>query len=140
MLQNSCSLYTEILKEHRQAFIFSEEGLLSLPLFPEVARFFEGQVACSLVVSRIFLCMPDRLLAKTSAKATLLSSFCTSCKLEQLLPRPVSHPFYVSGKLTVSPDQAYFNAEEELKRLVWSNFLYHLTSTEVIVRLEHPAP
>ena len=96
----------------------------------------------SLLVSGlcIFPCTPNRLLAKTSAKATLLSSFCTSCKLEQLLPRPDSHPFCASGKLTVSPDQAYFNAEEELRRLVWSNFPYHRTSTEVIDRLKHPVP
>lgn len=70
----------------------------------------------------------------------LLSSFCTSCKLEQLPPRLMFHPFYTSGKLTVLPDQAYFNAEEELKRLVWKNSPYHLASTEVIDRLEHLAP
>lgn len=72
----------EILRDHRQSFIFSKEGLLSLPLLPDVARFFEGQVACSLVVSCIFPCVPDRLSARTLATAMLSFSFCTSCKFE----------------------------------------------------------
>ena len=140
MLPNICSLYTEILKQHRQAFVFSGEGLLSLPLLPAVARFFEGQVACSLVLSHIFPYTPDRPLAKASARAMLLSSFYTSCKLEQLPPRPVSYPFCASGKLTVSPDQTYFNAEEELKRIVWKNSPHPPVPTEVIDRLGHLAP
>lgn len=35
----------EQLKVHRQAFIYSEERLCSIPLLPEVARLFAGQVA-----------------------------------------------------------------------------------------------
>ena len=110
-------VHAEILRDHRQGFIFSEEGLLSLPLLPEVARFFEGQVACSLVVSSISPCVPDRLLARALATAMLSFSFCTSCKFE--LPSPaLSYPFCTSGKLSVSPDQGNFNVEEEFKRLV----------------------
>ena len=80
----------EILRDHRQSFIFSKEGLLSLPLLPDVARFFEGQVACSLVVSCVFPCVPDRLLARTLATAMLSSSSCTSCKFELPLVCSVS--------------------------------------------------
>jgi len=73
---------TEILKEHRQAFIYSGESLLSLPLLPDVSRFFEGQVACSSVPLNIFstLSVADRLLVKTSGTAMLSYSSCTSCE------------------------------------------------------------
>ena len=108
---------TESLKEHRQAFIYSEEGLLALPLLPDVARFFEGQVACSLVVFYIFTCAPDGILVRISA--TTMSSFssCTSCKFSFHKHVP-SHIFCTSGKLSVSPDQATFNIREEFTRLV----------------------
>ena len=45
---------TEQLKVHRQAFIYSEERLCSIPLLPEVARLFAGQVASTLVDSYVF--------------------------------------------------------------------------------------
>ena len=112
----SLILQTETLKEHRQAFVYSEEGLLSLPLLPEVARFFEGQVACSSVVFYIFTCVPDRPLVRTSATAMSLFSFYTSCKVNRD-QRAISN-FCTSGKLSVSPDQATFNVREEFTRLV----------------------
>jgi len=107
----------EILKEHRQAFIYSGEDLLSLPLLPEVARFFEGQVACSLVVSYVFPRVPDRLSVRTLVTATSLFSSYTSCKLDFHQSAP-PHLSSTSGKLSVSPDQATFNVQEEFERLV----------------------
>lgn len=94
--------------------------MLSLPLLPEVARFFEGQVACSSVVFYILKCVSDGVLVRTSATATLSFSSCTSCKLTSH-QCALSHPFYTSGKLSVLPDQATFNVREEFKRLVRNN-------------------
>lgn len=106
----------ESLREHRQAFIYSEEGMLSLPLLPDVSRFFEGQVACSFVVFCIFTCVPDRPLVRTLATAMSLFSSCTNCEFNLHQPLP-SHSC-TSGKLSVLPDQETFNVQEEFKRLV----------------------
>jgi len=70
----------EMLKEHRQEFIHASEGMLSLPLLPDVARFFTGQVACSLVAPYVSACLPDRPPARTLATAMLSFSSSTSCK------------------------------------------------------------
>ena len=110
-------MQTETLKEHRQAFIYSEEGLHSLPLLPDVARFFEGQVACSLVVFRVFLCVPDKISVRTLEKAMSSFSFCTSCE-SNLHQSALPHTSCTSGRLSVSPDQATFNVREEFTRLV----------------------
>ena len=106
----------EILREHRQEFVHSE-GLLSLPLLPDVARLFEGQVACSLVTFYAYAHPADRLSVRTSATAMLSFSSCMSCKSD-FHKCALSHPFRPSGKLSVSPDQATFNVREEFRRLV----------------------
>jgi histone deacetylase 6 len=79
---------TEQLKMHRQAFIHSEGGLSSLPLLPDVSRFFEGQVASTLAFSHILLYVPDRPLVRTLKKMMLSFSSCTSCKLKSHLHTP----------------------------------------------------
>ena len=78
-------------------------------------------MACSLVVPYILPCVADRTLARTWEKAMLSFSSCTSCKFVTSKQHSLSHPFCTSGKLTASPDQATFNLEEELKRLVWNS-------------------
>ena len=61
---------TEQLRMHRQAFVYSEGKLASLPLLHDTARFFEGQVASTLGVVRIHPCVANRLSVKTLKKAT----------------------------------------------------------------------
>ena len=73
--------YIERLREHRQKFIFSEKKLNSLPLLPDVTRFFNGQVACMFVPYHFPTpSMPDKLSLGTSTAVMLSSSSCTNCK------------------------------------------------------------
>lgn len=111
---------TEQLKMHRQVFIHREEKLNSVPLLHDIARFFEGQVASTLVVFHITPCVPDRLLVRSSKKVMLSFFSCMSCKLKFHLHVP-SHSSFTSGKLSIAPDRTVFSVREEFKRLVRNN-------------------
>ena len=108
-------------------FIHSEEKLTSLPLLADTARFFEGQVASTLVVFHIIPFMSNRLLVRTLEKAMLLFYFCMNCKLKFHL-YTLSYPFHTSGKLSMAPDRTTFNVREEFRRLVRNNISQYLLS------------
>ena len=126
-------IHAEQLKAHRQEFIFTKENLPTLPLLPEISRFFAGQVACTLAVFRTLLCVSDRPLGGIFIEMVLSSSSCMNCE-------SISHtyassqPFRTSGKFCVQPNQMMFDAREELTRLVWNTVLRHFSLAEVTNR------
>jgi hypothetical protein len=111
------NMRTEQLRMHRQAFVYSEGKLASLPLLHDSARFFEGQVASTLGASHIYPCVANRPSVRTLRKVTLSFSSYTSCKFKSHL-HTLSNSFHTSGKLSVAPDRPTFNVREELRRLV----------------------